>query len=499
MTWRCIALCTCLTVAFVRLAPTPAAKADFTDLLSKVPRSANVLVMLNADQVFQSAIATREHWKQHYDSNYEDSPLLMPPSAEQFVLAADMELAYMKPRWEVAVMKLADDPSMNLIARTIHGDRDTLGDLETITTPKNSVIVKFGPRLFGMMRPAARQAAARWVGEAKTASTAQLSPYLASVASIPDRVGTEIVMAIDLTDALSRDRVRQALEKSAALGNKSIDVDTVADVITSVRGMAIAIRVADKAHGRLKVDFGRDIGKLADVAKPLLLEVLGKAGAQIDEFAYWKAETAPQQFSLDGDLTASGLRRLFSFLELDSTAVAVAESAGPTQPSKPDNSAVAQASLKYYQATMKHINDLSRERDATTYSSIALWFDKYAKRIDRLPTLDVDPDVVNFGAYAVSRLRDARDAIRGVGIRSGAQTAGVGGSGDYEVFASPMNAARSDVGAAEAERRSIRAGERAVGSTDARAVMRDLQDESSRIRRQMTDRYKVEFSDIPSK
>jgi hypothetical protein len=319
------------------------------------------------------------------------------------------------------------------------------------------------------------------------------------VANIPDQVGTEIMMAIDLTDALSRDRVRQALEKSTVLRDKSIDLDSTTDVVTSIRGMALGVRVTNRTYGKLKVDFDRDIGKLADVAKPLLLEVLRKAGAEIDEFADWKVSMSPKQITIEGELTANGLRRIFSFLELDATAVAVAQSAGPTQPSKPDQSEVAQKSLKYYQAVTKHLNDLSRERDASTYSSIALWFDKYAKRIDRLPTLDVDPDLVKFGSYAVAQLRDAREAIRGVGIRSGAQTASVGGSGDYELFGSQMERASSDVGAAEAERRSIRAGERAVGSTDVRAIVRQLQEESSKVRREMTNRYKIEFSDTPSK
>jgi hypothetical protein len=471
---------------------------DFADLLARMPRSANVLVLLNADQIFSSDVATREHWKQQYDATYEDSPLLLPPSAEQFVLAADVDLAYMKPRWEVAVMRLSDDPSMNLLARSIRGDRETLAGLESITTPRNAVIVKFEPRLFGMMRPASRQTAARWIQGANTKNAGSLSPYLATVANVPDRVGTEIVMAIDLTDALSRNRVRRALDESDTLRQKSIDLNTAADIVSSVRGMALAVRVTNRTYGKLKVDFNRDIGPLADVAKPLLLEVLRKAGAEIDEFAIWKSDSSPKQISIEGELTASGLRRLFSFLELDATAVEVAQSAGPTQPTQPDTSVTAQASLKYYQAVMKHLNDLSRERDASTYSAIALWFDKYAKRIDRLPTLNVDPDLVNFGAYAVGHLRDARDAIRGVGIRSGAQSAGVGGSDDYEVFDSQMNAAHADVGAAEAERRAIRAGERAAGSTDVRAYMRELQDEASKLRRKMTDRYKIEFTDVPT-
>ena len=106
--------------------------------------------------------------------------------------------------------------------------------------------------------------------------------------------------------------------------------------------------------------------------------------------------------------------------------------------------------------------------------------------------------------------RNAVDAIRGVGIRSGAQSAQVtsaySGYGDYYLFdaavaysASPMNRATAEVGAVEAQRRAIRAQERAQGTTDARTMMRQITDKTAEIRRQMTDRYMIEFTDRPSR
>jgi hypothetical protein len=475
--------------------------ADFADLLAKVPGSANVLVTLNAEKIFASDVATRDGWKEHYEATYADAPLMLPPGAQQFVLAAELDLAFMKPKWQAAVMRLADDPSTTLIARTVRGKRDTVGGLEVVAMPHDALIVKFGPHLFGLMQPDNRQSVARWIREAESGTAHPLSPYLQTAANLPDQVGTEIIMALDLTDAISRDRIRKAIEKSKVLREKSVDLDAAADVLTSLRGVTLGARVTGRVYGKLKVDFGRNIGVLKDVAKPLLLEVMDEAGARIDEFASWNVQTEKQRITIDGELTRDGLRRLFSFLELDATGVDAAASDGPTQPSKPSDTEVAQKSLKYYQSVAEHLRDLSRERDATTYSSIALWFDKYAKRIDRLPTLDVDPDLVSYGAYAVGRLRDARDAIQGVGIRSGAGAAGVtsGSVEGYRLFSGDSNYAKLEVSSVEAERRSIRASERAAGSTDVRAVMRELQDESSRIRRQMTDRYKIEFSDIASK
>jgi hypothetical protein len=476
------------------------AQANFTELLEKVPSSANTLVMLNAEKFFASDVAMREGWKEHYEATYADSPLLLPPGAQQFVLAAELDMAFMKPRWQAAVMRLADDPSMNLITRTVRGKRDTVGGLEVVATPRDALIVKFGPHLFGLMQPDNRQSVSRWIREAESGSAHPLSPYLQAAANLPDRVGTEIIMALDLTDSVSRDRIRNGIEKSTVLRGKSVDLDAAADVLASLRGITLGVRVTNRIYGKLKVDFGRDIGVLKDVAKPLLLEVFDEAGARVDEFAGWNVQVENQRITIDGELTRDGSRRLFSFLELDATGVDAATTEGPTQPSKPDDSEVAQKSVKYYQSIAKYLADLSRERDATTYSTIALWFDKYAKRIDRLPTLDVDKDLVNYGAYVVGGLRDAREAIQGVAIRSGARTAAVtsGSIEGYQLFSGGSNYAKLEVSSVEAERRSIRAGERAAGSTDARGIMREIQEESSKIRRQMTDRYKIEFSDVPA-
>jgi hypothetical protein len=102
------------------------ADSDFVDLLKKVPASPNVIVVLNAEKIFASEVATQGGWKQQYGATYADTPLLMPPSAQQFVLAADLDLARLHPRWQAAVMRLSINPSKELIARNIGGQAGEL-------------------------------------------------------------------------------------------------------------------------------------------------------------------------------------------------------------------------------------------------------------------------------------------------------------------------------------------------------------------------------------
>jgi hypothetical protein len=484
------------------------ALGEFEELLKKVPESPNVIVVLNAEKIFASEVAMEGGWKQQYGSTYADTPLLMPPSAQQFVLAADLDLAQVHPRWQAAVMRLSINPSKELIARNIGGQADQLAGLDVISTPKGGMIVRFEPNIFGLRQPGDRQVMSRWIRETKSGG-ASLSPYLQAAADVPDRVGTEIIMALDLTDAVSPDRVEERMSQSAVLQDAKIDHKAAAEALASLRGLTLGARVTNRVHGVLRIDFDRDVSVLADVAKPLLLEILGEAGATIDEFADWNVKASGKRISLEGDLTQDGLRRLFSFLEIDATAVhgeqmATASSDDPQAPSVD-----AYTSLQYFQSVNRYLNDLKRERGASSYYTIALWFDKYARRIDRLPILHVDKDLVDYGKRTVGQLRNCVDAIRGAGISSGARSAQITGSvgygydgntyDPYTLYGNAGSRAQAQVGAVEAERRAIRAQEQGQSSMDVRAIVRQIQDDTSNIRRQMTERYNIEFEEIPKR
>src|SRR5262249_15146445 len=128
----------------------------------------------------------------------------------------------------------------------------------------------------------------------------------------------------------------------------------------------------------------------------------------------------------------------------------------------------------------------------------ALWFDKWARKIDRLPLVNVDKDLLGFGQYISGSLRDMATSVRGIGIQSGARTAQV-----YQQVSTSYNAGMSYWGGGasydaewnnvDGERRAIRAEERAKGATSARGIASDIEDATAKIRVAMTQKYNVEF------
>ncbi|CAN0372168.1 unnamed protein product, partial [Ectocarpus sp. 4 AP-2014] len=179
--------------------------------------------MVNAESTFQSELARAEGWKQQYGDNYAETPLLLPPAAQQFVLSSQLDLATMSPVWEAAAMTLNEDFPMPSVARRVGGEQEQLGSVQAVATKENAYVLKFDPAVFGVMLPANRQKASRWAREAVFSKQAKLSPYLTKIAAFPDKVGTEIIMAIDLTDAISQSAIKKAMEASQTIGASDVD------------------------------------------------------------------------------------------------------------------------------------------------------------------------------------------------------------------------------------------------------------------------------------
>ncbi|MBN1852247.1 MAG: hypothetical protein JW829_05960 [Pirellulales bacterium] len=501
----------CALLATLGLLGTSVLGVEFDELTQYVPEGANAIVTLNVEKTLASPLAQEEKWGTPGVEGPE--PLKLPPQAKRFVLAAHFDFEYMRPVKEVAVFELGIDPSMDFIVQHTKGTLDQLGGLQTVETPKDAIVVKFAPNVFGAIRPADRQIAARWIRQVTNAPTNHLTPYLQKAASYPDRAGTNIVMAMDLEDVLRRKDIRQALEGSELLKKqKGIDLDAVADSLASIQGFTLGILVEKRAVGELRIDFTSDTAPLADIAKPLFLEAVGEAGAMVQELQDWQVKVESHRVSFKGDMTRSGFLRLFSLFELDTSEVSdKAPTTEDTAKTKRPEEMIPYTSKQYYDAVDKYLVDLSKEKGAVSFGQMGLWFQKYARKIDALPILNVDPDLVSFGAWTVEQLRNATASIQGVGIRSGAREAQVyntySGSASYSGYGTPVRygwngyrvygggygTVQWDVRNVEAERRAIRSQERAQGATEARGIVKQIESEQSKIRRTMSERYKMEF------
>ena len=291
----------CLALALFAAALPRVAIAQFQELVGRVPRSANAVVILNVEKAKTSPTGVAEGWAAKIEQAFRDGLIRVPPSAARFVLASQIDLEFMSPVWEAAVMDLNDAPAMALIAKAYRGETDTIEGLPAVALPQDAYVVKLGPKTLGAMSPANRQAVVRWVRESKSGA-AGLSPYLARAAGYSDRAGTEIIMALDLEGLLAPQQVANYLQSCTWLAEQKVDQVKVKDLLMTIEGVRVGVVLGTPPNGKITIDFKQNATLAPAVAKRLFLELLAEKGLLIGDLEAWQPEVKGTTISLAGSL-----------------------------------------------------------------------------------------------------------------------------------------------------------------------------------------------------
>ena len=497
---------------FLACSPARPAAAQLGDLVRRVPDRPNTLVLIDVAKAYSSPMAEKEQWQEKMLSAFQSGMIMIPPAASQFVLASQLDLELMQPIWEVALAKVNQDVSIPQFAQQRGGSVDVVAGESAVALPDDTYAIKFGPAMVGAMRPANRQSVGRWIEASRDAKRRPLTPYLEEAVGYVQDVGTPIIIALDLENALAPAGIRASLEGMKCLEGKSVDLDKLSQALASVRGVTLGITLVERRYGGLKIDFSQDVSMTADFAKPLLLEALASQGAMIDEFNDWTVNVTSNQISLKGVLEPSGLRRILSLLEPPHSPDYVPPR--PSSGTNPDELTAALASQEYFKTVTTLLDDLKGKRKSdefVTWGQVGLWFERYAKKIDNLPILNVDNELLDYGVFVADSLRQSETAMKGIGAKSGYRKTQLSNSyatpyyGGYGygygyapvtragAAAAGVNAAHANLayrGQAEAQ---IRTQERIQGNTNAHFIMQGIDQATSAVRRTMTQKYKMEF------
>src|SRR5262249_34333549 len=146
-----------LLALLAALSSPPTAKAQFEALLTKIPSSANAVVLVDAQRLFASPLGTREGWKDKYERSFASGLVTMSPDTERLVLAAQIDYEFMKPQWEAAVADFSKGRSAAEVARAAKGVLEKIGDVPVVALRENAYAVELGPKRLGAMAPANRQ------------------------------------------------------------------------------------------------------------------------------------------------------------------------------------------------------------------------------------------------------------------------------------------------------------------------------------------------------
>lgn len=509
---RTVALGALVVLVFLTASPYRCIASDaFQDLVNQVPRSANAIVLLNMDKAKSSPLGLKENWSAKVEQAFESGLVRVPPQARRFVLASQIDFEFMEPIWDAAVIELDEDLSMKQIEKMRRGTLDTIEGLPAIERPNDTYLIKLAPKTIGAMAPANRQMVVRWIRDVRKPTPLPLSSYLQKAADYSDKAGSEIIMAMDLDGVFSYERVAKYLKsKQDKLDQWGADLKQLTRLLESVQGVRIGVRIGEALSGKIVIDVQGDASTAAAYAKPLLLDFLADRGSAIEDFQSWTAKAEGHEISLAGKLSAGGLRRLMSVVDAPTSETPLTES--PVSPGELP-ALQAKASIKHYRAVTGMADDLKSDmKNAKNIASASLWLEKYAKRIERLPILNVDSDLLNYSAFVAQQLRKASMAVRTMGIQSGARQSQVistgtsygygatrwGNYGAYGGFGPSYGSgyysdATAEVKAIGAERRAIRAEEKGIAATDVQQIRQAIIGATADIRRKMTLKYQIEF------
>lgn len=486
------------------------AYAQFRELLGRVPHSANAVVLLNMEKALASPMGVREGWKQKTEKSFQSGLTRVPAGAARFVLASQIDFESMKPIWEVAVIDFSRPVSIEELVKARGGIADKVDEYAAAALPNNVYAVKFAANTVAAMSPSNRQVVVRWLRDLASTSLPSLSPYLKKAAGYSDEVGTEIIMAMDLDGAVYPERVVKKLKEKNFLKQTKLDVGKVATLVSGVQGVRVGVRLRQTPSAAVAVDFREDVSALAPVAKQLLLESLSDNGMMIDDLERFEVQVKGTEILLSGELSTSGLRRLLSLVE--SPTVPDKAPAKETEGATPSPTELlaqkSEKSRQYFQAIAGLFDDLKKDlREVKNLASTTVWFDRYARKIERMPILNVDQELIDYGAFVANHLRTASGSMRTMGIQTAQRqsqhqyvynnSSSVSGGYDNYGYGFGPQVVMEDryAGARQtsAARREVKAEEKAIAATDVHQIRDQIIKATTDMRRKMTQKYQIEF------
>jgi hypothetical protein len=488
------------------------ARAQFDELIKKVPSSTNAIAIVNVEKLMASPIAVKEKWAQKKDSAFASGISFLPADTKIALLPMQLEHETWAPLWEAAIMDIDHEPSQAKAVALTGGKADTIIGREAVALPGNAYLVRLATRTVAFMAPANRQAVARWLKEIDSRPEMGLSPYLAEAFGYASDVGTPIILAMDLEDAITPQSLTARMdEEKEFLAKHKLDPAEMAGLLSTLRGITLGIVFSDKTFGKLRVDFGTNVTLEPETAKAALLHVLARRGVMIDEFEEWKPEVKGKTFYLEGNLGPSGMLRISTLFNRPPSLKLPEITTEQKVLTKEEQIVVS--SQNYFKQINKLYSDLRAQKagnSSYTMPQLGVWMSKYAAKIDKLSVLNVDPELIDYGANAADLLRGGYNSIRQGAAESRVRQVntpmqydyysygntygysynwygGGGPVGDYGTYAVANTMAYNHA------RTAIRTEERVKSGTQARSSIQELERATADIRKKMTIKYQVDF------
>jgi hypothetical protein len=485
----------CLLSALMVLAATGMASANQMELLRRVPDSANTLIMIEVERMLMSPIAMKEKWRDNAN-NSQGEPLHFPINAERYMLASKVDyVSTFDDVWDAALIETTSDISLPYLSKMEGGYLDTVEGQQVAFSPRNAFLVAFKPRILGLSFPANKQDLGRWLRKVNRRDEPQVSEYLQNAVMVAHGKD-HIVAAFDLGDLFTSRQVREILQRAESLAGKEVDLNALTKLVTSLKGVTFTVQATDRLSGTMRVDFGESPSQFKEIAKAVMFEALEANGMMLDdEIKNWALAVEAKALTLRGRLSRKGLRMLTNLIPFPAETLAISPSTKPGQTGSESAGSASTAdsqatvSKKYFQHISLLVDTLRADIKSAGSPKLARrMVDKAALEIDRLPILNVDEDLIGYGAGVSDTFRNMRNMSKYASLDANYRQASAAGNQGYGYggfYGGGTNLSLSTS--------VMRKQESAVLASNEIAVFTMLEQKTAEIRKKMTLKYKVEF------
>lgn len=489
-----------IVLLFLALCCAPLQAQDLSKILARVPEGANVLTVVDTKGLMKTQKANMEGWAQSRNLDYLSGKLAFPPSATFVVVAADYNPIEQRNDWQIGLFEFPGKVYEDQIAKREGSGVELIENLYVIPSRRNMYFVQFDRENYGIFAPANRAKMINWVQYAKSNTTNKVSDYLTN-AVINGGSNGQINIAIQLKNSLDRVEVTKRLQASKAVTDSGADRVKLADLIVGIQGLRLSINVTTGSVAQVSVDFKDNVEPFAKALPGLLIETLERNGFSMGDVSQLQTTTRGRTLTLRGPIDDDDVKRILHQVLPRTFEPAVTSN-------QTGEAAMASTSQAYFRAVDNLLKDLRTRSDrldrGRNWNTNASWYEYTAQKIDSLPVVNTDEQLLQYSADVAAQLRICGESLRGVNItnrvldtyKRGGSGFGVdagmgwgGWGGGVGVVGLGGFGYSSNVQQVE----SSKAETAAAGAKDRNAIWVKIGDQTTAIRSEMAKKYRIEF------
>ncbi|MEM6978504.1 MAG: hypothetical protein AAF539_02480 [Planctomycetota bacterium] len=403
---------------------------------------------------------------------------------DEYWFVADLDLMNVRPRWEAGYSTLKRPVTAEKLAETVGGYVDEIADRATVWAPGQTYFVPLDDQRLGVLRPANRQLLSGWLEPHPKLS---YSKYLESKTKSPEEY-LSLMVAIELKDVFAPAPLASKLKDLNS--RKAMPAETIANILSSIQGVSILVGRRGLNECIVRAEFAKSPKSLKLMAADLLAEIAERNGTAAPEVRTWNVDVDETSLTFRGPITEATLSGVLGMFSLQQRASTVGQSLREESGSRSKQESVVYGTKAYFDQVTRIIEQ-TRKHESQTTGALAKWNDARARQIDELGTLDVDPQMIQYGTDVAETLRGNALTVRQGNIDAGKTKASQSLSTGY--YGSASNGYGYDFNSTVDYQRVTDAYARGNAYSDYKSALNRIDQMTASIRRAMTDQFGVQF------